>query len=93
MWPRTLPAVPYPGMDDFEADVGAVPPGTAADDVMWAADLLATYRAGDIDTTVQALEDMLARLRKAAKARRMLGSVEPVVLREALGLVDARSRS
>jgi hypothetical protein len=86
-------AIPYRGMNDLDLERGDVPLDLAVDDVTWAADLVDTYRAGDIDTTVAALEEMLGRLRKAAKARRMLGSVDPVVLRDALGLVETRTRA
>jgi hypothetical protein len=66
-----------------------VPLELHVDEAEWAADLIRTYRAGDLDTTVEALEEMLVRLRKAAKARRLLARVEPVVLREAIGLAEA----
>jgi hypothetical protein len=62
-------------------------------DVEWAADLIDTYREGDIESTVAYLDEMLTRLRKAAKARRLLASVEPVLLRDALGLATTRQVS
>ncbi|MGK2876357.1 MAG: hypothetical protein ACSLEW_12070 [Nocardioides sp.] len=92
MWPRTGAALACSAMDELSPESADVPLNLAVDDVAWTADLIDTYRAGDIDTTVQALEEMLARLRKAAKAKRMLVSVEPMILREALGLADARGK-
>lgn len=64
-----------------------------AGDAEWAADLIDTYREGDLELTVADLDEMLTRLRKAAKARRMLATVEPVLLRDALGLATARRES
>lgn len=92
MWPRPAAAVACFVMDEISPESADVPLNLAVDDVEWTADLIDTYRAGDIDTTVEALEAMLARLRKAAKAKRMLVSVEPMILREALGLADARPK-
>jgi hypothetical protein len=62
-------------------------------DARWAAELIDAYRAGDIDSTIEFLDEMLSRLRRAAKARRMLATVEPVLLREALGLAAPRGSS
>lgn len=91
MWPRTGSRLTYVGMHIAET---TPPETTPADmplnlrvgDVAWAVELIETYRAADVDANVEFLEEMLARLRKAAKARRMLATVEPVLLREALGL-------
>jgi hypothetical protein len=59
-------------------------------DVEWAVELIDTYRAGDIESTVEFLDEMLTRLRKAARARPMLATTDPVLLREALGLAATR---
>ena len=77
-------------MKIYDEDPGDIPLEVDIGEVEWAADLIDTYREGDIETTVAQLDGMLTRLRKAAKARRMLASVEPVLLRDALGLATAR---
>jgi len=95
MWPHSSAQVTYAGMSVAETPP---PETTQADtpldlrvgDVGWAVELIETYRAADVDATVEFLEEMLTRLRKAAKARRMLATVEPVLLREALGLAAPR---
>jgi hypothetical protein len=90
MWPRTPLSFPYPGMNIPETTQSDMPLDLRVGDVEWAVELIDTYRAGDIDSTVEFLGEMLTRLRKAAKARRMLATVEPVLLREALGLAATR---
>lgn len=62
-----------------------------AGDVEWVADLFDTMHAGDLDAVVDRLDDVIRLARKAAKARRMLATVDPVLLRQ--GLTRARSRN
>ena len=47
-----------------------------AGDVEWVADLFDTMCAGDLDVIVELLEDVARLARKAAKARRMLATVD-----------------
>jgi hypothetical protein len=62
-----------------------------AGDAEWVADLFDTFRAGDVDAVVDQLDELVRVMRKAAKARRMLATVEPSLLR--LGLVLCNSRT
>ena len=62
-----------------------------AGDVEWVADLFDTMREGDLDAIVEELDDVAHRVRKAAKARRMLSTVEPRLLADGLALHRARS--
>jgi hypothetical protein len=54
------------------------------------AGLIEIYRAGEIDSMVEFLDEMLARLRRDAKARRIRANLEPVLLREVVGLAAPR---
>jgi hypothetical protein len=62
-----------------------------AGDVEWVADLSDTLRAGDIDVIVDRLDELARLARKSAKARRMLGRVEPRLLNQGLALRRARA--
>lgn len=62
-----------------------------AGDVEWVADLFDTLRSGDLDAVVDQLDEFIRVMRKAAKARRMLATVDPLLLREGLALCNARS--
>jgi hypothetical protein len=55
------------------------------------ADLIETYRAGDIDVAVENLEWLLGKLKRAAKARRALARASERQLRGALLLRDQRT--
>jgi hypothetical protein len=61
-----------------------------AGDVEWVADLFDTVHAGDLDAVVDRLDEVIRLARRAAKARRMLATVDPELLRQ--GLTRARSR-
>ena len=61
-------------------------------DAEWAADLLETLRAGDMEVVVADLGALLVKLRKATKARRMLSTLTPEVLRQAMELTARRRR-
>lgn len=62
-----------------------------AGDVEWVADLFGTMREGDLDAVAEQLDDVAHRVRKAAKARRMLATVDPRLLAEGLALHRAKS--
>ena len=55
-----------------------------AGDAEWVAELFDTMQAGDLDAVVDQLDELVRVMRKAAKARRMLASVEPNLLRAGL---------
>ena len=57
----------------------------------WVADLFDTFRAGDLDAVVDQLEELVRVMRKAAKARQMLATVEPRLLRQGLVLCNSRA--
>ena len=61
-----------------------------AGDVAWVADLFDTLRAGDIDTIVERLDEVARLARRSAKARRMLGTVDPRLLSQGLALHRVR---
>jgi hypothetical protein len=61
-----------------------------AGDVEWVADLFDTLRAGDIDAIVDRLDEVARLARKSAKARRMLGTVDPRLLSRGLALHRVR---
>ncbi len=61
-----------------------------AGDPEWVADLFDTLRAGDLDTIVDQVDQILRLVRRAAKARRMLATVDPELLRAGLQLRAAR---
>lgn len=61
-----------------------------AGDPEWVADLLDTMRAGDLDTVVDQFDEILGLMRRAAKARRMLATVNPELVRAGLQLRAAR---
>jgi hypothetical protein len=65
-------------------------PAPAHDDPQWAAELLDTYFEGDLDVTIAIVEGLLRRLRKASKARRMLGCVPHATLKAAFKLRGIR---
>ena len=56
------------------------------EDPEWVADLVDTMREGDLDITVDILEGLVRRLRKASKARQALARVPASTLRSALEL-------
>lgn len=62
-----------------------------AGDVEWVADLFDTLRAGDIDVIVDRLDELARLARKSARARRMLGTVEPRLLSQGFTLHHARA--
>jgi hypothetical protein len=82
-----LPAALGLGMDP-EATAGTLP--FHAGDADWVADLFETFRAGDLDAAVARLEELLGLMRRAAKARRMLATLEPSLLREGLAAGSVR---
>ncbi|WP_310961340.1 hypothetical protein [Nocardioides terrisoli] len=55
-----------------------------ASDRHWVADLIETMRRGDVESTLADLDALSDRLRRAAKARRILATIDPELLR--LGL-------
>jgi hypothetical protein len=61
-----------------------------AGDAEWVADLLDTFRDGDLDALVEQLGALLASLRQAAKARQILAGVNPGLLREGMRLRATR---
>lgn len=61
-----------------------------AGDAEWVADLLDTFRGGDLDAVVKELDALLVTLRRAAKARQILATVNPGLLREGLCLRATR---
>ena len=62
-----------------------------AGDVEWVADLFDTMCAGDLDVIVELLEDVARLARKAARARRMLATVDSRLLVD--GLAAHKSRA
>jgi len=64
-----------------------------AGDPEWVADLFDTLRAGGLDAVVGQLDEVLRLMRKAAKARRMLATVDPMLLHEGLALCESRGGS
>jgi hypothetical protein len=60
-----------------------------AGDVEWVADLFDTMRAGDLDAVAEQLDELSHRVRRAAKARRMLAAADPRLLADGF----ARHRS
>lgn len=71
-------------------DRQAPPLPFSAGDAEWVADLLDTFRAGDLDAALDILDALLATMRKAAKARRMLKAVDVPLLRAGLELSARR---
>lgn len=61
-----------------------------AGDPEWVADLFDTMRAGDVDVVIGHLENVLLLMHKAAKARTMLATVDPDLLRAGLRLRGVR---
>jgi hypothetical protein len=61
-----------------------------AGDAEWVADLLDTFRDGDLDALVEQLGSLLISLRQAAKARQVLATVNPGLLREGMQLRATR---
>ena len=53
----------------------------AACDPEWVANLLDTVRAGELDAIVDHLEELLGLMRRASKARTMLATVDPQLVR------------
>lgn len=76
---------PVVGMASIE-DAQERPLPVSTGDAEWVADLLDTFRAGDLDAAVDTLDALLATMRKAAKARRMLTTIDAPLLREGLEL-------
>lgn len=61
-----------------------------AGDTEWVVDLFETLHAGDLDAVADRLDELVRVIRKAAKARRMLVTVDPSLLREGLTLADSK---
>lgn len=59
----------------------------------WVAELFDTMQAGDVDAVVDQLDELVRVMRKAAKARRMLTSVGPDLLRAGLAVRAQRGAS
>lgn len=59
-------------------------PADCGGDPEWVADLFETLREGDLDVALAGLESLVRAMRKAAKARRVLATVEPSLIREGL---------
>ena len=64
-----------------------------AGDPDWVAELFDTMQAGDLDAVVDQLDELVRVMRKAAKARRILASVEPDLLRAGLAARAQRGPS
>jgi len=62
-------------------------------DPEWVADLFDTFRAGDLDVAVTNLDALVGTLRRAAKARRVLTTVQPSLLRQGLEISACRRRT
>jgi hypothetical protein len=62
-----------------------------AGDTAWVVNLFEVFREGDLDAVADQLEHLVRVSRKAGKARRMLATADPVLLREGLALCDSRS--
>jgi hypothetical protein len=56
----------------------------AAGDPEWVADLVETVRAGDLDVVAAGLDELVAVVRRAVKARTILAGVNPDLLRAGL---------
>jgi hypothetical protein len=50
----------------------------------WVADLFDATRAGDVEVAIAGLESLIAIMRKSAKARQILATLEPGLLRQGL---------
>ena len=83
-----------PRVDALEGDMRTcTTPDTLpfeAGDPEWVADLFDTLRAGDLDAVIDQLDELLRVMRRAAKARRMLATVDPELLRAGLQVRAAR---
>jgi hypothetical protein len=75
----------------MQACPSAQPLPIEAGDDEWVADLFDTMREGDLDAVAEQLDDVAHRVRKAAKARRMLATIDPRLLGAGLALHRARS--
>jgi len=82
----TLPALGMGMISEQTADTLPFQAG----DPEWVADLLETFRGGDLDALVNELDALLTIMRKASKARQILATVEPAMLREGLLLTSRR---
>ena len=83
--PRPFHPVLIPGLIPGLSPV-LIPEG----DAEWVADLFDTFKAGDLDVAAGELEALLGTLRRAAKARGALSSIEPSLLRRGLEIRAAR---
>ena len=83
-----------PQVDALEGRMQTCPSPAAlpfeAGDPEWVADLLDTMRTGDLDTVIDQLYELLRLTRRAAKARRMLATVDPELIRAGLQVRAAR---
>jgi hypothetical protein len=61
-----------------------------AGDPEWVADLFDTLRAGDLDAVIDELDEVVRIMRKAAKARRMLATVDQRLLCEGYAVAERR---
>ncbi|CAA9400942.1 MAG: hypothetical protein AVDCRST_MAG75-2137 [uncultured Propionibacteriaceae bacterium] len=82
--------VPTWRMDTTERTDGLLLNGS---DPEWVADLLDTMAEGDHDATAEALEGLARRLRKAAKAKHMLGQVPAASICLAFELRQSRAKA
>jgi hypothetical protein len=72
--------------DDHDGQARLVDGG----DPEWVADLFDTMRSGDLEVAVTELESLLKTMRRAAKARRMLTTVNPRLIRAGLRVSASR---
>ncbi|GAB3662580.1 hypothetical protein GCM10027596_24360 [Nocardioides korecus] len=74
-----------PHVDALEGGMQPCPsPATlpfAPGDPEWVANLLDTQRTGELDAIVDQLEELIGLIRRAAKARTMLATVDPQLVR------------
>jgi hypothetical protein len=61
-----------------------------AGDAEWVAGLLDNMRTRDLDTVIDQFDELLRMMRRAAKARRMLATVDPELVRAGLQVRAAR---
>lgn len=87
-------AVHSPTVSALETDMTSGTPTEpvpfAAGDPEWVADLVETVWAGDLDVVAAGLDELVAVVRRAAKARAILAGVDPDLLRAGLRASAAR---
>ena len=62
-------------------------------DPEWVADLFDTLREGDLDVALAGLESLVRTMRKAAKARRVLATLQPSLICQGLEVRASRRGS